>query len=76
MNTPQPTTVVLSSIYPAWWSDASTVEIMTTGGANATFNVGDVELFPHGVAFPANSEASWAAGIVPWSQIVNVHQVS
>lgn len=75
-NTPQATTVLLTSVYPDWWSGATTVEIMAVGGANATFDVGDVELFPHGVAFPDNVGAEWAAGIVPWNQIVNVHKAS
>lgn len=65
-----------SLMYPSWWGSATTVKIIVIGGANATFAVGDLQLFSWGVAFPANEAADWFAGLVPWSQIVNLAKES
>jgi len=73
MTYPLPADVIL---YPSWWSGATTVKIVDTAGGNATFNVGDVQFLSYGVAFPANSVANWAAGVIPWQQIQNVSKVS
>jgi hypothetical protein len=86
-NTPNPSTsppgalTVISTIpYPAWWSGATTVEIEFNDGDDTgnstsdTFAVGDVELFVHGVAFPAGESS--ANTLVPWHRVFDIHQVS
>lgn len=62
--------------YPYWWGDATTVHISVLPTGGATFAVGDVEFLPYGVAFPDNEGAGWFAGVIPWSQVVNIYKAS
>ena len=77
-NTPGATTVLLASLYPAWWAGATTVELVTVSDGNVTMPVSEVELFPHGVATAAITigEEAWDACIIPWSQVVHLNQAS
>jgi hypothetical protein len=81
-NTPNPSTppasavtVALSALYPHWWGSAATVRIDTVTLGNVICDVGDVELFPHGVSMP-DVAPDWDAAIIPWHQITNVHKAS
>jgi hypothetical protein len=86
-NTPNPSipppaalTVVLTVPYPSWWQGATTVEIElntgddTSGTVTATFSKDDLELFPHGLAFPSGT--GFANTFVPWHRVYDIHQVS
>jgi hypothetical protein len=64
----------VSPVYPSWWGDATTVEVVTVTNGSVTLDPADVELFPWGVSAATSGE--WDAAILPWSQIVNVHQAS
>ena len=62
---------------PSWWDTATTVEIDTinSGGENTQCSRDSVDLLPYGVGIPAANSASWAAQILPWWQVENIHQV-
>lgn len=81
-NTPNPSTpppgaltVYPAALYPHWWAGATTIKIDTVSSGNVICNVGDVELFPWGVAMPDEADG-WDAAIIPWHQIIDVHKNS
>ena len=75
MPAPGATTIIDTVPLPAWWSTATTVQIVSIDGS-ATFNVGDLELFAYGVSYPDNEGVSWRAGVIPWQRIININRVT
>jgi hypothetical protein len=75
-NTPNPSTpapaaltVVMTVPYPSWCNGDDTGAV-----TNDTFDVSDVEIFVHGVSFPAGEGS--ANTLVPWHRVFDIHQAS
>jgi archaellum component FlaF (FlaF/FlaG flagellin family) len=78
-NTPQGTTAILQAEYPAWWSNATTVEVTTVTNGVVVTAPDNIEIFPHGVSIgdvPDNPTGDWKASLLPWGQIVNLYKAS
>ena len=61
---------------PSWWDSSTVVEISTVSYGATQCNRVDVDLLTYGVSIPATNSAAWAAQLIPWGIVANVHFVS
>lgn len=62
-----------TSLYPAWWAAATTVELMDIREATASFSPSDCQFFPYGVTFPSTAGANV---FIPWTQVQSITQTA